>query len=746
MLEYDVEDGPDRFIVTYKGSVIIDTGFVGNAAYVYGGYKRQVFIDALIKEDIDFSGTTLADDGYPVVDTTTEGMIESVESLFNEKEALVTIQSPVHDKPGWRYTLNCPMVCLDPTPTGTPTPTQTPTQTQTSTPTPTGTPNPTPTASSTPCGTPTPTQTPTSSSTPAASYPTPTPTPTLTSTPTGTPTGTPPSTVTATPTGTPTETPTGTPTSTPPSTITATPSNTPNAPTSTPPSTITATPSNTPNPSQSALPSPSATPNPIYALVPYFNEVNEGDDLLVGLFTTHVANGTVIPYTITGIGSGDLHEPLTGDFTINNDQDVISLSAYADNITEGNETMTITLDGLGISSDVTINDTSINPTPTPSNTPAPSVSVTPSNSSSPSPIYALVPYFNEVNEGSDLTVGLFTTNVADGTTVPYTITGIDSSDLHEPLTGDFTVNSGIGTISLSAYADLVTEGSETMTITLDGLGISSDVTINDTSINPSPTPSNTPAPSPSSSPSPSPTPNPIYGLVPFSNQMDEGDTLTIGLYTTNVAEGTVIPYTITGIQSADINESLTGTFTISNEQDTITITAVEDGSTEGSQVMTITLDGLSVSSNVTINDTSTTPTFSLVASNTEIEEGDDVLITLYTTGIDDGTDISYTITGIDEDDIDQDLTGDFTINSNEASVLIGALEDSITEGPETMTLTLDGILTSIDVDILDTSLDPSPTPSVTASPTPTPTMTPTNPNGGGGGGVPTPSASTPTPT
>jgi len=94
-----------------------------------------------------------------------------------------------------------------PTPTQTPTNTETPTQTPTNTPTPTNTETPTPTNTETPTETPTPTvtETPTNTVTPTE-----TPTPTVTETPTPTNTETP----TQTPTPTNTETPTQTPTPT----------------------------------------------------------------------------------------------------------------------------------------------------------------------------------------------------------------------------------------------------------------------------------------------------------------------------------------------------------------------------------------------------------------------------------------------------------------------------------------------------------------------------------------------------
>lgn len=261
-LTYDVEDGPDRFIVNYKGAVIIDTGFIGNSSYAFGGSKRQTFINALIAENIDYDGTTLAMDGYPTVDTTTEGTASVEVARANVNDATVTIQSPVHDKPGWTYTLECPIICPSPTPTstGTPTPTAQPTVTPTQTPTQTGTPT----------GTPTPTAQPTITPTPTISNsqtPVPTPPITLSNTGTGTPTPTASSTLvqpsqTNTPTPSKTGTPTPTKTGTPTPTISNSKTNTP-TPTKTPPPTPPAPSQSSTKPATSFSPTPTPTGTPV---------------------------------------------------------------------------------------------------------------------------------------------------------------------------------------------------------------------------------------------------------------------------------------------------------------------------------------------------------------------------------------------------------------------------------------------------------------------------------------------------
>ena len=100
-----------------------------------------------------------------------------------------------------------------------------------------------------------------------------------------------------------------------------------------------------------------------------------------------------------------------------------------------------------------------------------------------------------------------------------------------------------------------------------------------------------------------------YSLVRSKLSVDEGSSVTITLETDNIAAGTLVPYTITGITSADIDgASLTGNFTIDSAGDAfLTLNITADGETEGTETLTLTLDGQGVSTTVSINDTSTAP-------------------------------------------------------------------------------------------------------------------------------------------
>ena len=87
---------------------------------------------------------------------------------------------------------------------------------------------------------------------------------------------------------------------------------------------------------------------------------------------------------------------------------------------------------------------------------------------------------SSVNEGGSVTFTLPTTGYANGSTFPYTITGISAADITQGLTGNMTVSNNAATVTITTVADVSSgEGAETMTFTADGQSV--NVTINDTS-------------------------------------------------------------------------------------------------------------------------------------------------------------------------------------------------------------------------------------------------------------------------
>jgi len=98
------------------------------------------------------------------------------------------------------------------------------------------------------------------------------------------------------------------------------------------------------------------------------------------------------------------------------------------------------------------------------------------------PTYSLTTSSSSVNEGSTAKFTLVTTNVAAGTAISYSISGVSAADLQSGvLSGSVAVSSsGTTTISILIKADGVTEGAETLTLATQGK--SASTVVNDTSI------------------------------------------------------------------------------------------------------------------------------------------------------------------------------------------------------------------------------------------------------------------------
>ena len=336
------------------------------------------------------------------------------------------------------------------------------------------------------------------------------------------------------------------------------------------------------------------------------------------------------------------------------------LNISNDFATEGNETLTLSLDNSAASISVTIVDTSLLPT------------------------YSLSRSVASVTEGDSFTITLTTTNLPNGTTVPYTITGVDSSDINNAsLTGNFTISSNSASLVVNTTWDYVTEGTETFTLTINptyGTGSSISVAINNLL-------------------------HPTYSLSATPTSLNEGGNFTVTLTTTDVANNTTVPYTITGVSNNDISgASLTGNFTVVSNTASAIFTTTQDYVTEGDETFVLTLNTIGTNVSVLLIDYTKTRTYSLSTDvTTTVTEGGSFNITLTTTNVFDGTLVPYTITGVSSADINNaSLTGNFTISSGTGTQSFTTTVDGIAEGTETFTLTLGSPASgSINVSIVD---------------------------------------------
>ena len=378
--------------------------------------------------------------------------------------------------------------------------------------------------------------------------------------------------------------------------------------------------------------------SPQYRIARSAASTNEGTTVTYTLSSDTAPDGTLVPYTVTGINAADLSSgSLTGNFEVYSQSASVSFTLANDFLMEGPETMTISAGGR--TSSILINDTSLNP------------------------LYALSRSAASTNEGTTVTYTLSTARVGEGAQVPYKITGLSAEDLSSGLLeGAFVVDgAGFSTLSFTLANDRLTEGTETMTLSAGNR--TSAITINDTSL------------------------NPAYALSRSAASANEGTTVTYTLSTTRVDEGSYIPYKITGLSAEDLSSgTLEGNFVIDGAGfSTLSFTLANDQTTEGTETMTLSAAGRT--SAISILDTSKLPTYSLTRSAASANEGTTVIYTLATTSVLNGTEIPYAITGISQEDLSfGSVTGNFVINNNTASISATLASDLLTEGTETITI------------------------------------------------------------
>jgi len=203
--------------------------------------------------------------------------------------------------------------------------------------------------------------------------------------------------------------------------------------------------------------------------------------------------------------------------------------------------------------------------------------------------------------------------------------------------------------------------------------------------------------------------NPASYTLIATGSVDEGSNLNITLNTSNVPNGTNVPYTITGISSADlVSGDITGNFNIQNNTRTLTFNIKADSLTEGTETLVLALNNGEAEVSVDISDISKTPKYTLTSSPATADEGTVVSFTLTTENVNPGS-FAYTITGINADDLSAGLLTDVITTSGtyanaSGSVSITLANDLTTEDEETITFTAAGKTTTVTVN--DTSTTP----------------------------------------
>jgi hypothetical protein len=189
-----------------------------------------------------------------------------------------------------------------------------------------------------------------------------------------------------------------------------------------------------------------------------------------------------------------------------------------------------------------------------------------------------------------------------------------------------------------------------------------------------------------------------YRLSRNKSAITEGQTgVIITLNTTAVPNGTIVPYTISGINANDLQvNDLTREFFVTNNTSNAYIEAVSDSFLEGTETVTLALDNGKDSITFTISDAIT---YSLSRSLTSPEEGQNILVYLTTGGIANGTLVPYTITGIQQSDLSfGSITGNFTVQNGAAELRFEFAKDTGNDY-ETMRISVNSGATFIDIPV-----------------------------------------------
>jgi len=348
-----------------------------------------------------------------------------------------------------------------------------------------------------------------------------------------------------------------------------------------------------------------ATPSTYtFTSVPLF--INEGALGLFYVTTTLVANGTVLYWSTTG-GNATVSDftANTGSFTINGNTGFVGITTVADVTTEGNETFQLQIRTSNTSGDVVLTSNI--------------VYIADTSTTPPTYTFSSIPF--SVDEGSTGTFNVTTTNVANATTLYWTVGGGDSrvADFTAN-TGSFSIISNAGTFNVTPAADSLTEGTETFQVQLRTSNIggpivatSANVTINDTS-----------------------TSSDVYVFTTTPATINEGSSGLFSVATTNVANATTLYWKVVNISTDGLFDftSNSGAFSILSNVGNFYVTPYADTRTEGNETFQVEIRKTSLSGNivatsnvVTILDTSKAPLIPITLTANSLYFDGDVTMT-----------------------------------------------------------------------------------------------------------------------
>ncbi|MFZ9146142.1 MAG: hypothetical protein ACO21H_02730 [Sediminibacterium sp.] len=195
-------------------------------------------------------------------------------------------------------------------------------------------------------------------------------------------------------------------------------------------------------------------------------------------------------------------------------------------------------------------------------------------------------------------------------------------------------------------------------------------------------------------PDPDATEEPFYSVQANKSIVNEGETIQFTIRTLNVPVGTVLNYTLSGsnITTDDIvGGELTGSVTMSSNEEVVSVTIAEDDTLETvPEALTFSINGTEAQATVIIDsefelvpgineNIVLTPAYSVTSDKSSYLSGENIVYTIITTNVDDGTELNYTLVGsgiLPEFFVNKTLSGSFIIQDNTAEVVIG-IDDNL---------------------------------------------------------------------
>ena len=269
-------------------------------------------------------------------------------------------------------------------------------------------------------------------------------------------------------------------------------------------------------------------------------------------------------------------------------------------------------------------------------------------------------------DGYSFTVTQTLQNTATYADFAYEITGDTRANVGSTTitAATFASNSGVVTISPTTTSSDVYQGAQT--ITISGTGTSDTFSLVDAAT--------------------------VYNAGSFnvSSIAEQGGVARFTLSGTNIPNGTLVPYTITGVQAADIDVALTGNITMGGSNSGfIDVTAVYDNVAIENETLTLTAGGQSD----TVDITDAVPTVTYTAStNTPVTEGFPIEYTIVATEVNGGSyeDVTVTITGTASNRVTAGnfaiTAAEFTSGSGTVTKNYSVISDPVYQGDENVTI------------------------------------------------------------